>query len=81
LPTYVGIRRCLSPVLSRTAGTGTFAAKSMPLRSQSPSTIPWLIAVALSGSETDCHKLWAHPRAKSFGKGFDIPAGRKYFLA
>ena len=55
------VRRCLSPVLSRTAGTGTFAAKSMPLRSQSPSPGPWLIAVALSGSENDCHKLWAHP--------------------
>jgi len=55
------VRRCLSPVLSRTAGTGTFAAKSMPLRSQSPSPGPCLIAVALSGSETDCQKLWAHP--------------------
>ncbi len=45
----------------RTAGTGTFAAKSMPLRSQSPSPGPWLIAVAIPGSETDCQKLWAHP--------------------
>jgi len=54
------VRRCLSPVLSRTAGTGTFAARSMPLRSQSPSPRPWLIAVALAGSETDCQKICAH---------------------
>ena len=69
------VRRCLSPVLSRTAGTGTFAAKSMPLRSQSPSPGPWLIAVALSGSETDCQKLWAHPVRHGWEKYAPSPCG------